>query len=162
SQGHQFTYSQDSDSQFSDYDAGSLISIVEDETVDEAEAPDTHTHLQIHAQDSFHGLHICRAKLEIPGVKYRGGFTHADKFWIIVKNASSFEDIVRLENESKVYNVLHSAQIPCIAKKFVFFISTDPSNLDATFAALLENKGVSLAQHRAISANVQFRVTQSE
>ncbi|KAG6828724.1 hypothetical protein H0H87_001068 [Tephrocybe sp. NHM501043] len=161
SQGDQFTYSQDSDSQFSHYGPRSPISIVEDETVDEAEAPDTHTHLQILAQDSFHGLHICRAKLEIPGVKYRGGFTHADKPWIIVKNASSYEDIVRLENESKVYDVLHSAQIPSIARKFGFFISMDPSNLDATFAALLlENKGISLAQHRAISA--RFHVARTE
>ncbi|KAG6817136.1 hypothetical protein H0H87_012327 [Tephrocybe sp. NHM501043] len=122
--------------------------------------PDTHTHFQLYTQQSFHGRNISRAKVEIPGVIYRPNFRDADKPGIILKNASDPDTILRLENESNVYDALYRNGVPLLPRKFGFYLSMDPSNVESTFAALLlEDMGTSLAQ---IKSNIEtlkaFRV----
>ncbi|KAG6885894.1 hypothetical protein C0993_008413 [Termitomyces sp. T159_Od127] len=129
----------------------------------EEDCPDVTTFFEVHAQESFYGLRICRAKVEIPGVKYPKNFKEADKPWIILKNAFTKEDIFLLENESKVYDALNEGHVWSIPKKFGFFLSMDPSNKDANFAALLlEDKGHSLAYMKNNSPRMKFRVTRRE
>ncbi|KNZ75775.1 hypothetical protein J132_01620 [Termitomyces sp. J132] len=106
--------------------------------------PDVTSFFELHAEDSFHGLRICRAKIEIPGIIYPRNFKEADKPWTILKNASTTKDIFLLENESKVYDVLNEAS-------------------DANFAALLlEDKGDSLAHLKTISPGMEFHVSRKE
>ncbi|KAG6902255.1 hypothetical protein C0995_002627 [Termitomyces sp. Mi166 len=127
------------------------------------DGPGVTTFFEVHAQESFHGLRMCRAKLEIPGVNYPKNFKEAEKPWIILKNAFTTDDMFLLENESKVYDVLNEAHVWSIPKKFGSFLSMDPSNKDANFAALLlEDKGYSLAHMKAISPGMKFRVTRRE
>ncbi|KAG6877267.1 hypothetical protein C0992_010401 [Termitomyces sp. T32_za158] len=150
--------SQSSESQTSRFSTPSSIPDVIEEY-----GPDVTTFFEVHAQESFHGLRICRAKVEIPGVNYPKNFKEADKPWIIVKNAFTREDIFLLENESKVYDSLNEGHVWSIPKKFGFFLSMDPSNRDANFAALLlEDKGDSLAYMKANSPGMKFRVTRRE
>ncbi|KAG6887268.1 hypothetical protein C0992_013063 [Termitomyces sp. T32_za158] len=128
-----------------------------------SDGPDISTFFEVHAQESFHGLRICRAKLEIPGINYPKNFKEADKPWIILKNAFTAKDIFLMENESKFYDAMKEAHVESIPTKFGFFLSIDPTNRDANFAALLlENKGYSLAQMKAFSPSMKFRVTRRE
>ncbi|KAG6875578.1 hypothetical protein C0992_003239 [Termitomyces sp. T32_za158] len=149
--------SQSSGSQTSRFSTPSIPDGIEEDN------PDVTTFFEVHAQESFHGLRICRAKVEIPGVNYPKNFKDIDKPWIILKSAFTREDIYLLENESKVYDALFQGHVWSIPKKFGFFLSMDPLNNDANFAALLlEDQGHSLAYMKASSPGMKFRVTRRE
>ncbi|KAG6870519.1 hypothetical protein C0992_013136, partial [Termitomyces sp. T32_za158] len=149
--------SQSSGSQTSRFSTPSIPDGIEEDD------PDVTTFFEVHAQESFHGLRICRAKVEIPGVNYPKNFKEVDKPWVILKSAFTREDIYLLENESKVYDALNQGHVWSIPKKIGFFLSMDPSNKDANFAALLlEDKGDSLAFMKASSPGMKFRVTRRE
>ncbi|KAG6808382.1 hypothetical protein H0H92_004324 [Tricholoma furcatifolium] len=109
------------------------------------EVPRIDTYFKIIADESFHGLDICRGTLDVSGVKYHSSFRNADKPQVILKNASLPKDILLLEHESNVIDALLSQNIPSIPRKLGFFLSLDPQNSAATFAALvLQDKGISL------------------
>lgn len=110
----------------------------------------TDTFFQLYAMSPFHGVDVCRAKLEIPGAKYHNSFKDADKPRIIIKNAIGAKDMLRLEKEFETYRMLQSKGVTCLPRVYGFFVSLDLANLSTSCAALLlEDKGPSLSHIRS-------------
>ncbi|KAG5724598.1 hypothetical protein E4T56_gene4006 [Termitomyces sp. T112] len=122
----------------------------------------TDTFFQLYAMSPFHGVNVCRAKLEIPGVKYHSCFKDSDKPRIILENAIGAQKILRLEKEFQTHRVLESKGVVCLPRVYGFFVSLDLANLSTSCAALLlEDRGPSLSYIRS-TLTERFRIHSAE